>query len=154
WREEEQVPGGLGVVAEHEHDQVPQPGGRPSADERDEPREERRGGGDAENGERGVRLEPASGLRAVRAARRAEAEATAERRHEEGRGDREEEAEEAGPAALALWRCDLHTDWVLLLHAEPRVGIRGEEDVRTDLGGVAHVARDEVVEAGGRLALD
>ena len=156
-REQEEVRARLRRVAERERHEVAQAARRASANEDREPGEQ--GGRGCDTADRRdvppVRLIAATRRRRPRSlARRAAREPAAERGREQERWKREDDPEEASPAALMDRRVDLHVDRIVLLHPEPRIRVRCEEHIRAHLGRIADVRRDEVVRARGHLALD
>ena len=157
-REQEEVRRRLRPVAERERDEVAQAArrglrGRGSRTRRGTRRPPRRRRPTRTFHQ--TRLLASARRRRPRAlARRAGREPAAERGREEERREREDEPEEASPAALTDGWVDLDVDGVVLLDAEPRVRVRGEEHVRAHLRRVADVRRDEVVQAVRHLALD
>ena len=155
--EQKEVGTGLRRVPDRERGEVTQPARRASTYEDREPCEEGGHRCDATD-RRDVpphRLLAAARRRRPRALpRRAARESAAESRREEQRRQCEHEAKEASPATLAHRRVDLDVDRVVLLNAEPRIRIGGEEHVRAHLRRVPDVRRDEVVRALRNLALD
>ena len=69
-------------------------------------------------------------------------------------GSTSSEADEPAESPLALGRVDLDVDRVRRAAAEAGVRAGREHDVRGDMGRVAHVAGEEVVDARRHLALD
>ena len=156
-REQEEVPGRLGAVAERERDEVAETARSAPTGEDREPGDECCGCARAANGREGppgrvvvpARRAPRRPL-ALGAAREPRPEHSRERESREG----QDQPEEPAPTALSHRRVDLQVDRVVLLTAKPRVRVGGEEDVRAHLGGVPDVRRDEAVQAVGHLALN